>query len=58
MELLAESVDNEHVNSNRAALFYKSMTNALGFNAQSRLLTDTEDGALLTNKQLQQEDLS
>ena len=55
---LAESVDNEHVNSNRAALFYKSMTNALGFNAQSRLLTDTEDGALLTNKQLQQEDLS
>jgi hypothetical protein len=55
---LAESVDNEHVNSNRASMFYKSMINALGYNAQSRLLTDTEDAGLLSNKQLQQEDLS
>tara|TARA_R100000742_G_C4279606_1_gene104712 strand:- start:3007 stop:3678 length:672 start_codon:yes stop_codon:yes gene_type:complete len=45
---LAESVDNEHVNSNRASMFYKSMINALGYNAQSRLLTDTEEGGLIS----------
>ena len=44
---LAESVDNEHVVSQRADLFYKSFTQALGVNAQSRIATDTEEGGML-----------
>ena len=43
---LAESVDNEHVNSNRAQLFQQSFTQALGVAAQSRAITDTERGGL------------
>lgn len=43
---LAESVDNEHVNSNRAQLFQQSFTQALGASAQSRVMTDTEDAGL------------
>jgi hypothetical protein len=43
---LAESVDNEHVNSGRAALFYNSFVQALGVGAQSRVITDTEEGGL------------
>jgi len=45
---IAESIDNEHVNSGRAALFYKSFTQALAVNAQSRIVTDTEEGGMLT----------
>lgn len=41
---LAESVDNEHVNSNRAQLFQQSYTQALGVATQSRTITDTERG--------------
>ena len=43
---IAESVDNEHVNSNRAQLFQTSFTQALGVAAQSRSITDTERGGL------------
>jgi hypothetical protein len=43
---LAESVDNEHVNSNRAQLFQQSFTQALGVSVQSRAITDTEEGGL------------
>lgn len=43
---LAESVDNEHVNSNRAQLFQQSFTQALGISAQSRVITDTEEAGL------------
>lgn len=43
---LAESVDNEHVNSNRAQLFQQSFTQALGVSVQSRTITDTEEGGL------------
>ena len=43
---LAESVDNEHVNSNRAQLFQQSFTQALGVSAQARSLTDTETAGL------------
>ena len=43
---IAESVDNEHVNSNRAQLFQTSFTQALGVAAQSRAITDTERGGL------------
>jgi hypothetical protein len=43
---LAESVDNEHVNSNRAQLFQQSFTQALGVSAQARTITDTEPGGL------------
>lgn len=43
---LTESVDNEHVNSNRAQLFQQTFTQALGVNAQSRLITDTEEAGL------------
>lgn len=43
---LAESVDNEHVNSNRAALFQRSFTQSLGVAAQSREITDPENAGL------------
>jgi len=43
---IAESVDNEHVNSNRAQLFQQSFTQALGVSAQSRPITDTEESGL------------
>ena len=48
---IAESVDNEHVNSNRAQLFQQSFTQALGVSAQGRVITDTEEGGL-TNEQV------
>lgn len=43
---LAESIDNEHVNSNRAKLFQDAFTQALGIGLQSRVVTDTEEGGL------------
>jgi hypothetical protein len=43
---MAESVDNEHVNSNRAQLFQQSFTQALGVSAQGRVITDTEAAGL------------
>jgi len=43
---LAESIDNEHVNSNRAKLFQESFTQALGVGAQSRPITDTENSGM------------
>jgi hypothetical protein len=39
---LAESVDNEHVNSGRAQLFQAAFTQALGVGAEARNITDTE----------------
>jgi hypothetical protein len=42
---LAESVDNEHVNSGRAKLFQESFIQQLGVALQSRTLTDTESGS-------------
>lgn len=39
---LAESMDNEHVNSGRAELFQKSFSEALAVNLQSREVTDHE----------------
>jgi hypothetical protein len=47
---LAESVDNEHVNSQRAQLFQQSFTQALGVSVQSRSITDTEEGGLPENQ--------
>ena len=43
---LAESEDNEHVNSGRAKLFLDSFTQALGVDLQTRMVTDREDGGL------------
>ena len=43
---VAESIDNESVNSGRAALYYKSFVDALSVSIQSRVLTDTESGGL------------
>lgn len=43
---LAESIDNEHVNSNRAKLFQDSFVQALGVSLQSRTITDTEAGGM------------
>ena len=43
---LAESVDDEHVNSGRAKLFLDSFTQALGVSLQSRDLTDSDDAGL------------
>jgi hypothetical protein len=47
---LAESVDNEHVNSQRAQLFQQSFTQALGVSVQARSITDTEEGGLPENQ--------
>jgi hypothetical protein len=41
---LAESIDNEHVNSGRAKLFQDSFVQGLGVSLQSRTITDTETG--------------
>lgn len=43
---LAESIDNEHVNSNRAKLFQDAFVQALGVGLQSRTVTDTDEGGL------------
>jgi hypothetical protein len=43
---MAESVDNEHVNSGRAKLYQDSFTQLLGVGLQSRSVTDTEEGGL------------
>lgn len=41
---LAESIDNEHVNSGRAKLFQDSFVQSLGVGLQARTVTDTESG--------------
>lgn len=41
---LAESIDNEHVNSGRAKLFQDAFIQGLGVSLQSRTITDTESG--------------
>lgn len=43
---LAESVDNEHVNSNRAKLFQDSFNQTLAAGLQTRTITDTEEAGL------------
>ncbi len=43
---LAESIDNEHVNSNRAALFQKAFSEALAVNLQARETTDKEKSGM------------
>jgi hypothetical protein len=43
---LAESVDNEHVNSGRAKLFLDSFGQSLGISLQSRAYTDTESSGI------------
>jgi hypothetical protein len=45
---LAESIDNEHVNSGRAKMFYDSFVQTLGVDLQSRTVTDTESGGVTT----------
>ena len=55
---LAESVDNEHINSKRADIFYKSFTQSLAVNAQSKVATDMEDAGLTKIRQLNEEDLT
>jgi hypothetical protein len=47
---LAESIDNEHVNSNRAQLFQQSFVQALSTNFQARPVTDTEEAGLQQNQ--------
>lgn len=49
---LAESIDNEHVNSGRAALFQKAFIDALAVNLQSRPTTDMEGTGLDTKEKL------
>lgn len=43
---LAESVDDEHVNSGRAKLFQDSFNQTLATGLQLRVVTDTEEGGL------------
>ncbi len=43
---LAESIDNEHVNSGRAKLFQDAFIQGLGVSLQSRSVTDTESGGM------------
>ena len=45
---LAESIDNEHVNSGRAKMFYDSFVQTLGVDLQSRTVIDTESGGVTT----------
>ena len=40
---LAESIDNEHINTGRAKMFYDSFVESLGVSFQSRNITDNED---------------
>lgn len=47
---LAESVDDEHVNSGRAKLFQDSFFATLGASLQARSVTDTEEGAMRANE--------
>lgn len=47
---LAESVDDEHVNSGRAKLFQDSFLATLGASLQARSVTDTEEGAMRANE--------
>jgi len=47
---LAESIDNEHVNSNRAAMFMQSFTQALTTSFQSRTVTDVESAGLTSKE--------
>jgi len=47
---LAESVDDEHVNSGRAQLFQESFFTTLGASLQARSVTDTEEGAMRANE--------
>jgi len=43
---LVESVDNEHVNSGRAKMFYEAFTQTLGLTAQQKSVTDFEQSNL------------
>lgn len=43
---LAESLDNEHVDSGRAKMFQDSFTQSLVAGLQARTITDTEDGGI------------
>ena len=43
---LAESVDDEHVNSGRAKLFLDAFTQGLGVSLQSREITDSDEAGL------------
>lgn len=43
---VAESIDNEHVNSGRAKMFMDSFVQQLGVSLQARAMTDTETGGL------------
>ena len=45
---LAQSIDDEHVNSGRAKLFQDSFTQALSVGLQSRGVTDAESGLVAT----------
>lgn len=43
---MAESIDNEHVNSGRAKMFQDSFAQLLGVSLQSRVVTDVESAGL------------
>lgn len=43
---LAESIDNEHVNTGRAKLYQDMFVNALGVGLQARVATDTEEAGM------------
>jgi len=43
---LAESIDNEHVNTGRAKMYQEMFVQLLGVNLQSRPVTDTESGGM------------
>lgn len=47
---LAESVDNEHVNSNRAKLFYDTFISAIDASLGTRIISDAESAAVTAPK--------
>lgn len=50
MTWLCESIDDEHVNSQRAQMFMQSFYQGLGVTLQSRPITDTEDAGASQQK--------
>ena len=49
---LCESIDNEHVTSQRAQMFQQSFVQQLQANMESRQLTDSESGGLVKDKEV------
>lgn len=48
---LAESIDNEHINSGRAEMYKKSFYEGLGITLETRMISDAESGGMKSSGQ-------